>query len=70
MGENDKSAKLQKMRQKMAWLLAQADEYDTGRPEMHVENGIVASRRCAEMAAVYRRQANNLATIIAAAEEA
>ena len=65
-----RSSALKKMRHKATWLLAQAVEYDSGRPESGTENGIVAALRCAQMAASYRRQADNLAIFIAAAEEA
>jgi hypothetical protein len=74
MEEAVRSSALKKMRHKATWLLAQAVEYDSGRPESGTEsgteNGIVAALRCAQMAASYRRQADNLAIFIAAAEEA
>jgi hypothetical protein len=69
MGIRDCSAGL-KMRERLAWLLAQADEYDSGRPETDMENGIFAARKCAEMAAECRRHASNLAVLIIATEEA
>jgi hypothetical protein len=65
-----RSSELKKMRHKVTWLLAQAVEYDSGRPESGTENGIVAALKCAEMAAAYRRQADNLAIFITAAEQA
>ena len=61
---------LKKMRQKMAWLLSQAEEYESGRPESGTENGIVAARRCAEMAAKYRQWAANILVVIDASEGA
>jgi hypothetical protein len=64
-----RSEELARLRQKMAWYLAQAEEYETGRPEAATENGIVAARRCAEMAAKYRRWADDLAAIIKAHQE-
>jgi hypothetical protein len=70
MGATTKISELRKMRQKMAWLLAQAEEYESGRPEIGIENGIFAAAKCREMAASYRRQARNLAIYIAAVEEA
>lgn len=53
-----------KLRQRMKWYLAQAQEYDSGRPEAGTENGIVAAARCAEMAAKYRKWANDLSVLI------
>jgi hypothetical protein len=53
----------------MAWYLAQAEEYKSGRPEAKTENGIVAARRCAEMAAKYRGWAGDLSVMIEAYTE-
>ena len=58
------------MRQRHAWLLSQAEEYNSGRPEADTENGIVAAQRCAEMAAKYRNQAANLLVVMEATEGA
>jgi hypothetical protein len=60
---------LTRLRQKMAWYLSQAGEYESGRPEAKTENGIVAAMRCAEMAAKYRRWAHDLAVLIEAYNE-
>jgi hypothetical protein len=68
MQAKDPAAEVRKMRQKLAWLLSQAEEYDSGRPERDTENGIVAAQRCAEMAAKYRNQATNLLAVIEATE--
>jgi hypothetical protein len=57
---------LARLRQKMAWYLSQAEEYETGRPEAGTENGIVATIRCREMAAKYRRWAQDVAVLIEA----
>jgi len=70
MGAKDQSDELKKLRQKLAWLHSQAEEYESGRPELHTENGIVAAKRCAEIAAKYRQQAANLMAIIDATEGA
>ena len=70
MGPKNQSADLKKMRQRMAWLLSQVEEYESGRPEIGIENGISAARKCAEMAALYSNHASNLAVLIAATEEA
>jgi len=64
-----RSEELARLRQKMAWYLAQAEEYKSGRPEAATENGIVAARRCAEMAAKYRGWADDLAVMIEAYQE-
>jgi hypothetical protein len=69
MGQRDHSAGLKQMRERLAWLLAQAEEYDSGRPENATENGITAAHKCAEMAARYRGQADNLAAVIATTKE-
>lgn len=50
--------------QRMVWYLAQAEEYDSGKPEIMTENGIVAADRCARMAAKYRAFAQDLAVLI------
>ena len=68
----DRSARpeeLARLRQKMAWYLSQAEEYDSGRPEARTENGIVAAMRCAEMAAKYRRWARDVAVLFQAHTE-
>jgi len=68
----DRSARpeeVARLRQKMAWYLSQAEEYDSGRPEARTENGIVAAMRCAEMAAKYRRWACDLAVLVQAHTE-
>jgi hypothetical protein len=70
MQAKDLAAELRKMRHRHAWLLSQAQEYDSGRPEQDTENGIVAAMRCAEMAAKYRNQAANLLAIIEATDGA
>lgn len=64
-----RSEELERLRQKMAWYLAQAAEYESGRPEAKTENGIVAARRCADMAARYRGWAGDLAIMIEAYAE-
>jgi len=53
----------------MAWYLAQAEEYESGSPEAKTENGIVAARRCTEMAAKYCGWAGDLAVMIEAYTE-
>ncbi len=63
----DRSARpeeVARLRQKMAWYLSQAEEYESGRPEAGTENGIVAAMRCAEMAAKYRGWAHDLSILI------
>jgi hypothetical protein len=60
---------LARLRQKMAWYLSQAEEYESGRPEAETENGIVAAMRCSEMAAKYRRWATDVAVLIQAHTE-
>jgi hypothetical protein len=70
MGAKYQSDELKKLRQKLAWLQSQAEEYESGRPECHIENGIVAAKRCAEMTAKYRQQAANLLAVIDASEGA
>jgi hypothetical protein len=57
---------LARLRQKKAWYLAQAEEYESGRPGATTENGIFAARRCAAIAAKYRRWADDLAVMIEA----
>jgi hypothetical protein len=52
------------MRQKIAWYLSQAEEFESGRPEAGIENGIVAALRCAEMAGKYRKWAHDLSVMI------
>jgi hypothetical protein len=69
MSDNLKDEKLVVMRKQLAWLLAQAAEYDSGRPEAATENFIYAAQKCAEVAAMYRRQAETLQYLIAATEE-
>jgi hypothetical protein len=64
-----RSDELARLRQKMAWYLAQAEECESGRPEAKIENGIVAARRSAEMAAKYRGWADDLAVMIEAYTE-
>jgi hypothetical protein len=59
-----------RLRQRRAWYLSLADEYDSGRPEARTENGIVAAVRCADMAANYRRMADDLSVFIDAYKEA
>jgi hypothetical protein len=63
------SEELARLRQKIAWYLAQAEEYKSGRPEAGTENGIVAAMRCAEMAAKYRGWAQDLAILVEAHTE-
>ena len=70
MVPHNRADNLKQMRHKMAWLRTQVEEYESGRPEFSTENGIVAARRCAEMADKFREQASNLAILIAATEEA
>jgi hypothetical protein len=67
---SDGAEQLKKMRQQLAWLLTQVEEYESGRPEMSIENGISAAHKCAEIAAGYRQRASSLAIIIAATEQA
>jgi hypothetical protein len=70
MNSNDKTDQLKKMRKQLTWLLAQVEEYESGRPEIATENGIYAAHKCSEMAAEYRRRADNLTALIAASEDA
>jgi hypothetical protein len=67
--DNDTHSNLKKMRQQLAWLLSQAEEYASGRPEKDIENGIFAAHKCVETAAKYRQRADNLVAIIAATEQ-
>lgn len=59
---------LKGLRKQFSWLMAQAAEYESGRPGSAIENGIYAAHECAEMAMKFRRQADNLAVIISAYE--
>ena len=61
---------LARLRQRRAWYLSLAEEYDSGRPEADTETGIVAAMRCAEMAANCRRMADDLSVFIDAYKEA
>jgi hypothetical protein len=70
MDRAHQAKELARLRQRRAWYLSQAEEYDSGRPEAATENGIVAAMRCAEMAANYRRMADDLSVFIAAYGEA
>ena len=69
MGSKAQSDELKRMCQRRAWYLSQAEEYDSGRPEAGTENGIVAALRCAEIAANYRRMADDLSVFIDAYKE-
>jgi hypothetical protein len=66
----DRQAKeLTRLRQRRAWYLSLAEEYDSGRPEAGTENGIVAAMRCADMTAHYRRMADDISVFIDAYKE-
>ena len=60
---------VRRLRQQRVWLIAQAEEYESGRPERDTENGIVAAQRCHGMAGKYRERAENLDLLIAAHEQ-
>lgn len=70
MDPAQRAKELARLRYRRAWYLSQAEEYDSGRPEAGTENGIVAAMRCAEMAANYRRMADDLSVFIDAYSEA
>jgi hypothetical protein len=67
--DNDSPSHLKKMRQQLEWFLALAEEYESGRSEADIENGIFAARKYAEIAADFRQRARNLEILIAATEE-
>jgi len=62
------ASELKKLLQRREWLLSQAAEYESGRPTLGIENGIVAAQKSTEMAALFRKQAADLAIFIAAYE--
>jgi transcriptional regulator of heat shock response len=68
MGAQNQADTLNTMRKQLAWLLSQVEEYESGRAEIGIENGIFAAHKCAEIASQYRQRADNLAIIIAATE--
>ena len=70
MTQDEKSELLKGFRKQFSWLMSQVAEYDSGRPGSGMENGITAAHECAEMAAKCRRQADRLAIMIAAYENA
>jgi hypothetical protein len=69
MTPQEKSEFLNGLRQQRFWLEAQADDYESGRLGGAMENGIYAAHKCAEMAATYRKRADNLTILISAYEE-
>ena len=60
---------VRRLRQQRVWLIAQAEKYESGRPELGTENGIVAAQRCSGMAAKYRQRAETLDLLIAAHDQ-
>ena len=68
MTKEERVELLKGFRKQYSWLMAQAAEYESGRPGSAIENGIYAAHKCAEMATKLRRQADNLAIMIAAYE--
>jgi hypothetical protein len=70
MTKDEMAALLVGFRNQFSWLMAQAAEYESGRPGAVVENGIYGAHICAETAMKFRRQADNLAVIISAYEKA
>jgi hypothetical protein len=64
MDPNRQAKELAKLRQRRAWYLSLAEEYESGGPEAGTENGIVAAMRCADMAAHYRRMADDISVFI------
>ena len=56
------------LRRQLHLAQLQVAEYESGRPERRIENGIYAAHKCAEMAAKYRQRVNNLGELIAAYE--
>jgi hypothetical protein len=70
MGSKERSDELKRICLRRDWYLSQAEEYESGRPEAGTENGIVAAMRCAEVAANYRRMADDLSVFIDAYKEA
>jgi hypothetical protein len=68
MVPNRYAAELKKLLVRREWLLSQAAEYESGRPTMGIENGIVAAMKGAEMAAMFRKQAADLSVFISAYE--
>lgn len=70
MGADLRKARVKNLRVQMPWLQCEVAEYESRRPEMGIENGICAARKCAEMASPYRQRTDNLAAIMAATEEA
>jgi hypothetical protein len=69
MTEEERIELLKGFRKQFSWLLAQAADYESGRPGNEIENGIYAAHKCAEMAMKFRRQADNLAVMISAYEK-
>ena len=70
MTQEERIELLRGFRKQHSWLMTQVAEYDSGRPGSQMENGITAARECAEMAAKCRQQADRLAIMIAAYENA
>lgn len=68
MTREEKIELLKGFRKQFSRLLAQAAEYESGRPGIAIENGIYAARECTEIAAKCRRQADSLKIMIAAYE--
>jgi hypothetical protein len=70
MGPKDKKDRLRVLEAQRAWLLAQAEENDSGRAQAEAENAIYADHMAAEMAHKYRCRADDLSILIAAHEKA
>jgi hypothetical protein len=68
MRTTEKNDVLNGLRRQLHLLQLQASEYESGRPERRIENGISAAHKCAKMAALYRRRADSLSELIAAYE--
>lgn len=70
MTREERTELLVGFRRQYSWLEIQAAEYESGRPGCRIENGIYAAHECAEMAKKIRQQADRLAVMITAYENA
>ena len=66
MRARERADLVRRLRHQFDWLLSQAAEYESGRPHVSVENGIVAAQRCAAAAQQFRKRAAEVAQLIAA----
>jgi hypothetical protein len=57
MGPKDKEDRRRVLEAQRTWLLAQAEENESGRAQAEAENAIYADHMAAEMAGNYRRRA-------------